>query len=133
MGPVDMIGPMSDEGLAAQQFRCSACGNLTRFDVTVTNKGTWPLTLQRFALTDEYSNYDRDAGQRDKALAPPKEIAAVDLAGLELSPEKSHSFTFQATFPNAGERWIYFNALISGPTQNWDTHQAHELTVHGPK
>jgi hypothetical protein len=29
---------MAEEALAAQQFRCSACGNLTRFDVTVSRR-----------------------------------------------------------------------------------------------
>ena len=29
---------MDGDGLEAQQFRCSACGNLTRFDVTVTRR-----------------------------------------------------------------------------------------------
>jgi hypothetical protein len=100
-----------------------------RFDVTITNKGRWPLTLQRFSLTGEYSNYGRDAGGGGKAAVPPKEIAAVNLANLELAPEKSHAFALEATFPEAGERWLYFNALVSGPTQNWDTHTAHELTV----
>ena len=100
-----------------------------QFDVRITNKGTWPLTLRRFSLTGEYSNYGRDAGDPGKVLAPPKEIAAVDLANLEIPPEKSHAFSFQATFPEAGERWVYFNAMIYGPTQNWDTHRAHELNV----
>jgi hypothetical protein len=38
--PVDMIAVMNEDGLEAQaqQFRCSACGNLTRFDVTVTRR-----------------------------------------------------------------------------------------------
>ena len=29
---------MAEEAPAAQQLRCSACGNLTRFDVTVTRR-----------------------------------------------------------------------------------------------
>jgi hypothetical protein len=29
---------MAEEALAAQQFRCSGCGNLTRFDVTVSRR-----------------------------------------------------------------------------------------------
>ena len=32
-----MIGPMESGGPEAQ-FRCSACGNLTRFDVTVSRR-----------------------------------------------------------------------------------------------
>jgi len=31
---------MDGDGRDAQQFRCSACGNLTRFDVTVTRRVT---------------------------------------------------------------------------------------------
>jgi hypothetical protein len=108
-------------------------GAPARSDVTITNKSALPLTLQRFSLTSEYSDYGRDVSNPGKALAPPKEIAAADLANLELPPDKSHGFSFQATFPEAGERWVYFNALISGPTQNWDTHRAHELSVRRPE
>jgi hypothetical protein len=33
-----MIRPMEEGAPEAQQFRCSACGNLTRFDVTVSRR-----------------------------------------------------------------------------------------------
>jgi hypothetical protein len=100
-----------------------------RLDVTITNGDNAPLTLERFSLTGRYENYGRDAGDPGKALLQPGELAAADLNRVELASGKSHAFTLSATFPGAGVRWVYFNAMISGARQNWDTHCAHELTI----
>jgi hypothetical protein len=56
-------------------------------------------------------------------------MAGHDLNRSPLQPGQLHSFALTATFSEAGEQWWCFNALISRTTQNWDTHQAHELTV----
>ena len=106
-------------------------GQPVRFDVTITG-GSEPIKLERFSLSRAYSDYGRGIGDRGKELVPPgDEIAGHDLAGIMLDPSKSHTFGLSAEFPDAGHQWIYFNALLSGSTQNWDTHQARELNVAG--
>lgn len=100
------------------------------FDVTFTNLGSEPLTLERFSLTREYSNYGRSVGDRGKKLElPGDEVVAHDLAGKVLQTGESHSFRLNVTFPEAGQPGFYFNALVSGTSQNWDTHQSHWPTV----
>ena len=101
-----------------------------RFDVTVTNAGREPLTLERFSLTRSYSNYGRNVGDTGQALVLPEdEIGDHDLERFELQPGKSHRFALSASFPQAGAQWVYFNALISSTRQNWDTHHPHNLLV----
>jgi len=62
-------------------------------------------------------------------VLPKDEIAGMDLQQLLLNPDESDKFSLIATFPEAGTRWVYFNVLIAGTTQNWDTQSAHELSV----
>lgn len=100
-----------------------------RFDTTVTNAGRGPLTLERFSLTRSYSNYGRNAGDTGEDLVLPEEIAGKDLEGFELQPGESHKFTLSASLADEGAQGVYFNALIFGTTQNWDTHSLHEVTV----
>ena len=101
-----------------------------RFDVTITNGGHEPLKLERFSLSGGYGDYGRNVGDPGKQLVPPEdEIAGHDLAGKMLDPSKSHSFSLTAELPKAGQHWVYFNGLVSGTTQNWDIHQAHEVTA----
>jgi len=101
-----------------------------RFDVTVTNRLDTTLTLLRFSLSPGYSNYGRDAGTPSQPLVLPKdEIAGLDLKQFVLEPAQSHKISLITTFPEAGTRWVYFNVLITGTTQNWDTQSAHEVTV----
>ncbi|MEX2176297.1 MAG: hypothetical protein WD872_18185 [Pirellulaceae bacterium] len=101
-----------------------------RLDVTVTNVADQNLTLDRFSLTRGYSSYGRDGGTTGQALVLPEdEITGVDLERVELAPGKSHSFALSASFSQAGVQTLYFNALISGTTQNWDTHEARQVTV----
>lgn len=105
-------------------------GQPVRFDVTITNGSIWPIKLERFSLSRGYSDYSRSLGVAGRKPVPPEdELAAHDLAGMTLEPSKSHTFGLSAEFPDAGKQWVYFNALISGTSQNWDTHQAHELTA----
>jgi len=105
-------------------------GVQVRFDVTITNGGRDTLKLERFSLSPVYSNYGRNLGDPGKQLVlPDDEIAGHDLAGKLLDPSQSHSFRLSAELPKAGQQWVYFNGLVSGATQNWDIHQAHELTV----
>lgn len=105
-------------------------GQPVRFDVTITNRSSEPLKLERFALSREYSDYGRSLGVPGmKAVPPEDEIVAHDLAGMALAPGKSHAFHVLATFAEAGTPTVYFNVLVSGSTQNWDTHQAHWPTV----
>lgn len=100
-----------------------------RFDVKITNSGNAPLTLERFSLTHSYDNYGRDASEAGKAIVLPMEMAGKDLQRVDLAPGKSHAFALSTTFPEAGTQWLYFNALITGASQNWDTHSAYEVTV----
>jgi hypothetical protein len=101
-----------------------------RFDVTITNSGREPLKLERFSLSRGYSDYGRNLGERGKQLVlPDDEIAGHDLAGELLDPAQSHSFVLTASLASAGQQWVYFNSLVSGTTQNWDIHQAHELNA----
>jgi hypothetical protein len=105
-------------------------GQPVRFDVTITNRSIEPLKLDRFSLTRGYSDYGRSLGEAGQALVPPgDEIAAHDLAGIALAPGKSHAFHVMASLPEAGTPTVYFNVLVSGLTQNWDTHQAHWPSV----
>jgi hypothetical protein len=100
-----------------------------RFDVTMTNRSESAVTLERFSLTERFDNYGRNLGDTGKELVLPKELAAVDLGRVELAPGEAHQASLVATFAAAGRQWIYFNALISGSTQNWDFHQAHEMSI----
>jgi hypothetical protein len=105
-------------------------GHPVRFDVTITNRSISPLKLERFALSHGYSDYGRSLGEPGKAIVPPAdEIAAHDLAGATLAPGKAHAFHVMASFPDAGTPTVYFNVLVSGLTQNWDTHQSHWPSV----
>ena len=105
-------------------------GQPVRFDVTITNRSTEPLKLERFSLSRGYSDYGRSLGVPGRKPVPPEdEIVAHDLAGATLAPGKSHAFHVMATFPEAGAPTVYFNVLVSGSTQNWDTHQAHWPSV----
>lgn len=101
----------------------------TKFDITFKNVSSGPVTLERFSLTDKYYDHGRGVGDTGKALTLPVEIAAVDLKDVKQSPGESHTAALTATFANAETRWVYFNALISGSTQNWDMHQAREMTI----
>lgn len=101
------------------------------FDVTITNGGQDTLKLERFSLSATYSDYGRSLGAPGKQpVQPADEIAGHDLAGKLLAPSESHSFRLTAALPKVGQQWVYFNGLVSGSTQNWDIHQAHELTVN---
>lgn len=102
----------------------------TRFDVTITNASSDPLVLGRFGLTEKYNDYGRSASVRAQAVVPKDELAATDLALNVLLPGKSHAFAIEHTFPKAGKHSLYFNALITGTTQNWDTHGGYEFIVH---
>jgi len=105
-------------------------GKSVRFDVTITNGGRDTLKLDRFSLSPAYSNYGRDLGKPgEQPVLPADEIAGIDLEGKMLAPSESHTFRLTAELPKAGQQWVYFNGLVSGPTQNWDIHRAHELTV----
>jgi hypothetical protein len=102
----------------------------TTFDVTINNAGREALTLERFSFTKGYSDYGRGIGDRGKELVlPDDELASHDLAGALLQPGQSHAFRLSATFSEAGTPIVYFNALISGTSQNWDFHQAHWPSV----
>jgi hypothetical protein len=100
-----------------------------RFDVTFTNAHDRPVKLERFSLTERFDTYGRDVSGTGGSLMLPAEIAGVDLGGIELAPGQSHEASLTATFSQAGLQWVYFNALISGVTQNWDFHQAHEMMI----
>ena len=101
-----------------------------RFDVTITNRSTEPLLLERFSLTRGYSDYGRGLGERGKELVlPDDEIVGHDLGRDALGVGKSQKFQLTATFPEAGAEAFYFNSMISGSTQNWDIHQAHWPSV----
>jgi hypothetical protein len=106
-------------------------GMPVRFDVTITNSGREPLQLERFSLSRAYSDYGRSLGDGGKQLVlPDDEIVNHDLAGRVLDPSESHSFDLTAEWEKAGLQWVYFNSLVTGASQNWDVHQAHELTVN---
>ena len=99
------------------------------FHITFENVSNGPVNLERFSLTDKYYDYGRAVGDAGKPLTSPDEIAAIDLKNVKLLPGESHKAALTATFTQAETRWVYFNALISGSTQNWDMHKAHEITM----
>ena len=99
----------------------------TRFDFTVGNLGTHVLTLDRFSLTPSYHDYRNAQGA---ALRPPAdELAAKDFGGAKLDPGKPVTFSIDVTFAQAAQQGVYFNFLVTGPTQAWDTHQHHQVFV----
>jgi hypothetical protein len=101
----------------------------TQFTVTITNASESVLQLERFSLTDNYNHYGRSVGDPGKPLVLTQEIAGQDLHRVELAPGESHVFPLDVTFPLPGPKSIYLNTLISGTTQNWDTHQSVEMTI----
>lgn len=103
-----------------------------RFDVTITNRLPTVLTLERFSLGRSFSDYGRHSGGTKMFQLPSDEIAGIDLQSIVLQPEKSYSFAIEATFRDPGRQFVYFNALVTGIGQNWDSQSAHELDVHSP-
>ena len=68
----------------------------TALDVTITNAGREALTLERFSLTKDYSDYGRGIGDRGKELVlPDDEIAGRDLGRAVLESGQAHSFELE--------------------------------------
>lgn len=90
-----------------------------RFDVHFISAPD--MTLERFSLTKEF---DHGYRKPDGALARVEELAAINLNNVILTEGESKSFSVDVVFPQAGDHWYYFNAMIKGTSQCWDEREA---------
>jgi len=102
-----------------------------RFDIEMTHVGKkedypGPITLQRFSITEDYV---RDYRKADNTIAQVDEIAGQDLGSKILRPSETYKFSLDVTFKNPGKQSPYINALMYGPTQDWDTQRAYSINV----
>ncbi len=95
-----------------------------RFDVHFISAPD--MTLQRFSITKEY---DHGYRKPDGTIADVDELAAINLKNVTLHEGESKSFSVDVVFPQVGDHWYYLNAMIKGPTQNWDEREAFSFRI----
>lgn len=95
-----------------------------RFEVTFVQ--TPNMIAQRFSVTN---GFEYEYRKPDSPIKSAKEIAAVNLNDTLIGEQETKSFSLDVTFPESGQHTYYLNALIKGPTQNWDLNEAFTFQV----